>query len=111
MPLRDLECRRCKHVAEYFFWASLGPPEQCDCGGDLIMLPLAAQPNDVRNGKVFPFITTHITADGSPIEVTDINHVRRLERDYGVVLTAFSNNHAMDSIPDAPVYRGRNRRT
>jgi hypothetical protein len=58
-------------------------------------------------GAAFPFVTTHIDPKGRPIEVTSLAHVRQLERDYGVVLSAFSHNPSnIDPIKDPPRYRG-----
>ena len=57
--------------------------------------------------SVFPFDTFHIAADGRPMTITDIGHLRRVERAYGVVLSAFSNEPSNPSnIKDPPRYRG-----
>lgn len=64
---------------------------------------------------VFPFESRHVTPDGKPLVIESMNHLRKVERDYGVVFSAFNNelNNSMDSIKDPPRYRGdeQNERT
>lgn len=104
MPLRDFTCKQCGMKQERFFWATSGVPN-CTCGGDLEMLPLS-ELGAWRKTAVFPFTTTHIDGNGTPIVVEDIGHVRRLEKQYGVVLSAFSQNpNNPDHIQDLPRHR------
>jgi hypothetical protein len=60
-----------------------------------------------HKSAVFPFTTPHITADGKPITITDIAHLRKVEKEYGVVLPAFAKNeHDLDPIQNPPKYTG-----
>lgn len=103
MPLRDYVCTNCGQHQERFYWVSGELPE-CKCGGKLDMLPLSTT---YSKSRVFPFTTPHIDARGRPIVVEDIGHLRRLERQYGVVLSAFANEPSNpDNIKDPPQYRG-----
>ena len=55
----------------------------------------------------FTFMTPHVS--GKPMIINDIGHLRQVERDYGVVLTAFSNEPSNGSdgpMQDLPRYRG-----
>lgn len=90
----------------------------CDrCGREVLHGQYPFCPHDhtrqsAMAGKsaVFPFTTSHITADGHPVTVTDIVHLRKLEKDYGVVLPAFAKNeHDLDPIKDPPKYTGYDR--
>ena len=57
---------------------------------------------------LFPFEGRHITPDGRPITIDSLQHLRRVEREYGVVLPAFTNANLrdVDPIKDPPAYRG-----
>lgn len=60
-------------------------------------------------GSGFPFETSHI--NGRPMQIESLHHLRQVERQYGVVLTAFSNNKSNwnDSVGrDLPRFRGNN---
>jgi hypothetical protein len=61
-----------------------------------------------ERSPVFPFTTTHISGDGSPMVIENLAHLRRVERDFGVVLPAFSKSNVndLDPIKDPPTYRG-----
>ncbi len=130
MPLRDFECAACGKQQERYFQQTSArisvtargslvtnvTEEQTDpvyptcesCGGTLTVLPLAQDPRRYV-GSVFPFTTTHITADGSPMVVENMSHLRAVERKYGVVLSAFSkaSNNDLSPIQDLPRYRGQ----
>lgn len=57
--------------------------------------------------SAFPFDTPHISGKNMTIE--SMGHLRKVERDYGVVLTAFANNPSnwTDNLKgDLPKYRG-----
>lgn len=43
-----------------------------------------------RRLTTFPFTTTHITGDGSPVEVQSLRHLRKLEAEYGVQSGAYN---------------------
>jgi len=82
-------------------------PACAQCGGTLTLLERSNEGG--RFTSVFPFTTTHIDAKGRPITVESMGHLRKLEKEYGVVLSAFSNevNNSVDGIKgDLPRYRG-----
>jgi hypothetical protein len=72
------------------------------------VLPLAQDPRRYV-GSVFPFSTPHITADGSPMTIESMGHLRAVEKKFGVVLSAFSNRSTNDVTPikDLPRYRAQ----
>lgn len=108
MPLRDFSCASCGLQQERFYHVNQAPPPCAHCEGQLQVLERSNE-GDRRKSAVFPFVTTHIDGKGRPIEVTDMGHLRRLEREYGVVLSEFSNNNSVDHVGDKhelPVYRG-----
>lgn len=92
MPLRDFCCLACGEVQERFFHAGSVPA--CACGGVLEMQPLSAGTN--RKTPVFPF---DVQVDGRTVRVDDIGGLRAMERQYGVMATAFSQD---PSNPDSP---------
>lgn len=107
MPLRDFKCLTCEKVQERFYHASAGSDAiRCDCGGPLSMLERSDEHARPFIGVSFPFTTPHIDPHGRPITVESMGHLRSLERQYGVVLTAFSNTNLDDHIPNPPRYRG-----
>lgn len=125
MPLRDFTCSACGLEQERYFQQttthvsatndSIVANEQTEptyppcstCGGTLSVLPLS-QPSRRYVGSVFPFTTNHIDPDGKPMTIESMGHLRQVERDYGVVLSAFSkaSNNDMSPIKDLPQYRG-----
>lgn len=125
MPLRDFKCNDCGLEQERFYQPSklrikadnfretlheetdpAYPP--CEvCRGSLTVLPLS-QPSRRYVGSVFPFTTPHISPDGKPMVIESMGHLRAVEKQYGVVLPAFSKNNINDTDPvkDPPRYRG-----
>lgn len=55
---------------------------------------------------LFPFETKHV--DGKPMVIESLNHLRKVERDFGVTFSAFSkaNHRDLDDIQGVPRYRG-----
>jgi hypothetical protein len=125
MPLRDFVCTSCKKEQERFFQptklkvsidnfretfheetAPAYPPCEA-CGRTLTVLPLS-QPTRTFVGAVFPFTTNHIDPQGKPMTIESMGHLRSIEKQYGVVLSAFSKNNIrdVDPIQDVPRYRG-----
>lgn len=103
MPLRDYQCNDCHESQERFYSPAVTP--RCrTCGGELTMLPLSAR---IPKTGTFPFSTTHIDPDGKPMIIESLGHLRHIEKEYGVVLSAFSQEpHNLDPIRDLPRYRG-----
>lgn len=104
MPLRDFVCESCQTTQERYFTTQAGPPA-CTCGGALTLLPLTASHHGTTG--VFPFTSTHIDGRGTPICVESISHLRQIEKQYGVALTAFSQNasNMNDGMRDLPTHR------
>lgn len=76
----------------------------CECEGELEMLPLSN--SIIGKTGVFPFASPHINGLGTPVVVENIGQLRKLEKQYGVVLSAFSQNPSNpDSIRDLPRQR------
>jgi hypothetical protein len=110
MPLRDFTCKQCNARQERFYWASAGIPA-CTCGGELDMLPLD-QLGTYRKTSIFPYDCPHVDGTGKPITIESLSHLRQVEKQYGVVFSAFSQNPSNpDHIKDLPQHRvaGRER--
>lgn len=103
MPLRDFTCPACQTMRERYYNSTDALPVCYDCGGELVMQSLS-----VSYGKtgIFPYTTTHISGDGSPVTVESLGHLRSLEKRYGVMVHAFSQNPSnSDSPRDLPRHR------
>lgn len=55
----------------------------------------------VRHQNIFPFTSTHIDGQGTPITIESLHHMRKVEKQYGVVLT----HTGEDSPKDLPKHR------
>lgn len=55
---------------------------------------------------IFPYTINHV--DGKPMTIESLAHARRVEKQYGVVFSAFNkdNVHDLDPIANLPRYRG-----
>lgn len=110
MPLRDYSCLGCDLQQERFYHSTEDPHSlTCkDCGSALGLLQRSDEGRRRFTG-VFPFTTTHINANGTPMVIENMAHLRSVERQYGVALTAFHNeeNNSVDGLTgDLPLYRG-----
>lgn len=104
MPLRDFACKSCGAQQERFFWASSNVPA-CKCGGELDMLPLGASGAFIKT-SVFPYECPHVDGTGKPVMIESLGHLRRIEKQYGVVFSAFSQNrNNPDAIRDLPRHK------
>lgn len=126
MPIRDFRCADCGAEQERIYQQvrthtavtnyAVVADEQTDpvyppcatCGGTLTVLPLS-QPSRRYVGSVFPFTTNHIDPLGKPMTIESMGHLRSVEKQYGVVLSAFSKANVNDISPiaDLPRYRGQ----
>lgn len=109
MPLRDFSCVACGKDQERYYRSAEDTPT-CACGGSLNMLERSdegARRMKTYGIAAFPFTTRHIDALGRPMQIESLSHLRQVERQYGVTLSAFSQNPSNpDAIPDPPRYRG-----
>jgi len=105
MPLFEYACTRCGYEAEHYVPHSTSDAPGCAaCGEPMVKLPPRTR---LLSSSVFPFTTTHIDPLGREMTITSMDHLRRVERQYGVVLSAFSNDPSNpDAIKDPPRYRG-----
>lgn len=110
MPLLAIRCAQ-EHTTEayvalaaYIEGQGYPTPPCTLCGEPTRQVPLS---NTTRKSRVFPFVTPHIRGDGQPMVIEDMQHLRKVEKEYGVVLPAFAQNeHDLDPIKDPPVYKG-----
>ena len=60
----------------------------------------------VAKGALFPFTVNHV--DGKPMVIESLHHLRTVERDFGVVFSAFTkdNIHDVSETPGVPRFRG-----
>jgi predicted nucleic acid-binding Zn ribbon protein len=110
VPLHDFKCLQCGLMQERFHHADPTDISCATCSGRLELLERSDEGNRFKSA-VFPFVTKHIDSKGRPMTIESMGHLRQVEKDYGVVLSAFSNelNNSVDSIKDPPTYRGWDR--
>lgn len=53
----------------------------------------------VADTKTFPFTTTHLDGNGTPIEVNSLYHLRQLEKQYGVAAMHNSEESGTHELP------------
>ena len=104
MPMRDFKCLVCEAPQERYYSVVDGvdhwPTCNADnCEGELDMTENLASGHAARKNGIFPYTTTHITGDGKPVTVESLGHLRRLEKNYGVNVSGFSQN---PGNPDSP---------
>jgi hypothetical protein len=108
MPRRDFEFEACGvHQERYYCVDAL--TLTCKCGQPLTMLERSDEGSRRIKSKMgaFPFTTNHIDSQGRPMTIESLGHLRQVERDYGVVLSAFSQEPSnLDPIKNPPTYRG-----
>lgn len=87
----------------------------CDTELEIGMYPFCkgiasnhGRPTLMRSGSgVFPFTVPHV--DGKPMVIESMQHLRQVEKNYGVVFSAFSKDNIRDTDPtdrNLPRYRG-----
>lgn len=79
---RGTHCVRCKKEVFHYQWK---PGE-----GDVCSKCLKPGTGGDRIISTFPFTATHLTGDGSPVEVQSLRHLRKLEREHGVQSGAYN---------------------
>jgi len=76
-------------------------------GGAFAITPKGPIHHKCRNVKVrrddatdpFKFTANHLTPDGSPVEVQGLAHLRRLEKEMGVVSVTANYDHFSEPLP------------
>jgi len=56
---------------------------------------------------IFPYVTTNV--NGKPMQIESLHHLRKIEKQYGVVFSAFSHASSNNVDPvdkNLPKYRG-----
>lgn len=102
MPTYSRQCPACQHEFDDFCTVSVRDREvrceKCDTPTERVW-----RPGGARKTGIFPYVTTHLTGDGKPIEIESLAHLRRLERQYGVKATAFSDHRSNwdDALPQS----------
>lgn len=88
MPIYDFQCPTCQvqdPSGPYQFEAyvpTIGEAKACDrCAGPTERIWSFA--NQHRGASAFPYITTNLTADGSPVEVRSERHLADLCKKHG----------------------------
>jgi len=56
----------------------------CECG-QVMDRDWGSEHSGYSHKTVFPYVTTHLTGDGKPVEVRDAGHLRDLCKKYGKV--------------------------
>jgi len=96
----NVQCEICKSVTENVQCSMFDIPK-CTCGGERFLFS-----TKISRSTLFPFVVNHV--DGSPMQIESMNHLRAVERQYGVVFSAFSkgNINDLDDIQGLPRFRG-----
>jgi hypothetical protein len=103
MPLRDFRCAACDKTSERFYHPGTAAELRCpSCGG--VVEPCELSAGAARKTGVFPYVNPNIDGKGTPITVESLGHLRQLERQYGVVATAFTQD-SNDSPRVLPEFR------
>jgi hypothetical protein len=88
--------------------------ERCGTQLEIGMFPFC-KGNAADHGTIysktagFPFTVNHV--DGKPMVINDLQHLRKVEKQYGVVFSAFSKSNVndLDPLKDVPRYRPNGR--
>lgn len=97
----NLSCQKCEKVYENVQCSMFDIPP-CDCGGERRLIS-----SRMGRSTVFPFVVSHV--DGKPMVIESLNHLRSVEKRYGVVFSAFNKDNINDMDPvdrNLPQYRG-----
>lgn len=98
--IRSFHCDQCHEGKKVYLGEHDTPPTCC---GQVMTALVEGRPTKT---SIFPFTTTHVDGLGNPIAVESLHHLRALERQYGVVFSAFSNSERhVDAIQDLPRHR------
>jgi hypothetical protein len=94
-------CAPCGTAQPGFFYYMAADQAKNDrtcgvCGSQLSMIV-----GDKREERLFPFTSTHIDGNGTPITIENLHQMRQIERQYGVSLLA----NREDSPKDLPKWR------
>lgn len=97
----NLQCQGCHKIFDNVQCSMFNIPP-CECGSERRLI-------SSRTGRstLFPFTVNHV--DGKPMVIESLNQLRNVERDYGVVFTAFSRDNWQDTAPvdkNLPQFRG-----
>lgn len=96
--IRKFLCESCKESRAVYLSETASSPECC---GQAMTAVVDGKPT---KSTIFPYVTTHLDGAGTPITVDSLPHLRRLEKEYGVVVHGFSNERASE-FKDLPVQR------
>lgn len=100
LQMTEIKCDRCQttlEVGQFPF-----------CKGN----PADHGYSSVRKTAIFPYECTHI--DGKPMVIESLQHLRKVEKDFGVVFSAFSHSSSNNVDPVAktlPRFRGEDEDT
>lgn len=98
----NLQCIQCNAAFANVGCSMYDIPACPDCGGERRLAPSAS----IKRSTVFPFTVNHV--DGKPMEIRDLQHLRHVEKTYGVAFSVFSkdNINDMDNLRSVDKYRG-----
>jgi hypothetical protein len=96
----NIQCPECKNVEENVQCSMFDIPK-CTCGSERFLFS-----TKIGRSAVFPFTVNHV--DGKPMVIESLNQLRSVEKQYGVVFSAFSkgNINDLDDISGLPRFRG-----
>jgi hypothetical protein len=98
MPRYDAQCEtHPEHEFEYFSsLADFAKPFTCDICGASAKRILKPKGTKWLGTPSFPFVSKHIDGKGTPIAVESLHHMRKLEKQHGVVLLKPNENSPKD---------------
>lgn len=100
--LWNLQCEACDEIFMHQTCSMYDIPACPKCGGERTLAPTGLS----TRTPIFPFTVNHV--DGKPMVIESMQHLRRVERTYGVAFSAFNkdNINDLDPLKDVPVYKG-----
>ncbi len=108
MPLRDFRCGTCGQVQERFYHATAEAALLCDRCQSPALEKLDLSAGSARKTAIFPYQVDF--GDGTKRTVDSLGHLRQLEKTFGVVSTAFSQEPSNPESPsELPRYRPNGR--
>lgn len=99
----NLRCPECDDIQLNVVCSMMNLPNCPKCGVQYVLAPSTMS---YLGTNVFPFTVPHV--NGKPMTIESLSHLRKVEKDYGVVFSAFSkdNINDMDGIKSLPKFRG-----